>query len=51
VYGPLTPVEAHVLQFAKEHRKIQQHGQPDDDQVHQGRTACTHTVWQYFLLR
>ncbi len=33
MYGPVSPVEAKVIQFARDHRNIQQLGQGDDDHV------------------
>jgi hypothetical protein len=49
MYGQLSPVEAKVLRFAKDRRDIQMFGQPDDGDVWDGKTSCTHTVWQFIF--
>lgn len=48
-YGDFdSAIEARVVQFLKAH-PLQQFGQPDDDWVWSGATACTHTVWQLII--
>lgn len=36
--------------LAESHLQLQQFGQRDDDEVHDGKTACTHTVCQFLSL-
>jgi hypothetical protein len=45
-----TPRDTRVREFLENHRGLQQFGQRDDDEVWDGRTACTHTCWQIITL-
>lgn len=41
----------HAIRVAREHRRTtQQHGQKNDNLVHNGTTACTHAICQYLAL-
>jgi hypothetical protein len=40
----------HIRDLAETHLRIQQFGQPDDDEVHNGSTACTHAICQFLAL-
>ena len=39
-----------LIELAKQHRELQQFGQRRDGKVHNGMTACTHTVCQFLFL-
>ena len=39
-----------LLALAEANLQLQQHGQMNDGQVHDGRTACTHAVCQFLSL-
>jgi hypothetical protein len=44
------PILDRLRHLAEIHRELQQFGQPDDDLVHAGKTACTHTICQFLSL-
>jgi hypothetical protein len=40
----------HIRALAEKHPEMQQFGQANDNQVHDGKTACTHTICQFLAL-
>lgn len=42
-------IEAKVVAFLDKHKDVQQFGQASDDAAWDGKTACTHTVWQAII--
>jgi hypothetical protein len=43
-------IDRKVREFYESNLDLQQFGQPDDDEVWGGKTACTHTCWQGIIL-
>jgi hypothetical protein len=44
------PILDRLRHLAETHPELQQFGQDDDDLVHNGKTACTHTICQFLSL-
>src|SRR5262245_14567017 len=44
------PILDHLRHLAETHRELQQFGQDNDNLVHDGKTACTHTICQFLSL-
>lgn len=44
------PILDRLRLLAETHPELQQFGQDDDDKVHGGKTACTHTICQFLSL-